>query len=434
MSESKRLKILIITDNLPYPLSTGGRICLYNFVDYLRKYHDFTIFVPSYSFETANQKQILSKKWEDVAIEYVDLTGLKEENSIKKIIVRGLNFIKRKIDAFSNHIEFKADENYKNKLDFTFPFKPKSQLFLERLHQITTTTNFDIIQIQYTSYLNLISILPEKPVKIFEQIESQFDVIKDFTTIKKIAKIYSNYLVKNSIFLENSYTNKYDAVFTLNNKDENYFKTTTSFPRIFTSPFGVLDKDISEISNFNFVPKKIVFSGNESHYPNFDALEWYLINIHKTIIKKHNINIHITGNWSVGAKKHLKKISPEIIFEGFVDNYISFLKESIVIVPIRIGGGGLRTKILYAMANGVPVVSTSVGAFGIEGEHNEHFLIADTPEEFSKAIMNLMVNPTIIETITKKAYSLIMEKYSQTATSELRNMFYLELTKNRTKL
>lgn len=426
MTENKRLKILIITETLPYPLNSGGKICLYNFVDYLRKFHDFTIFVPSYTNDDETQKMKLNALWPNVCIEYVSLTKPTENKSISGFLNKSLAFLSRKIAALVNTPAAENELSYK--LDFTDSFKPYPSTYIKALKTISNKKAYEIIQIQFTRNLNLLSVLPEKPKKIFEQIESQFDVMRDFTVTKKIDATYSDYLVKNCEFLENAFINSFDAIFTLNNHDSNYFKKVLKGPAVYSSPFGVLDVDIPAALKSEFEVKKLVFSGNESHYPNLDALEWYLKEIHPSVSQKPGPTLHITGKWTEAGKSRLTAISNNIKFEGFVEDYKAFLQNSIVIVPIRIGGGGLRTKILYAMANGIPVVSTHIGAYGIEGNHAEHFYLADSASKFIKAIMQISDNKQIAEQLRQNAFKLVSEKYSQTKTSELRNKLYKEIT------
>ncbi len=418
--ENKRLKILIVSDTIPYPLSSGGRVCTFNFIDYLRTQHDFTLIAPSHSEETQENKKTLQKLWPNVTIECVDLSN---SNKIS-FAARVIDFIKRKLDVLQNKIENKTDTEYSRKLNFTAPFEPLDERFVVQLKNICEKEKFDIIQVQYTHYLNLVEVLPKNSIKIYEHIESQFDVLKDFAKNTKLDGNYADYLVSNLESLENFYINKYDAVFTLNQNDCDYLKHNTTFPKIVNSPFGVLTKDFAQNIDFSSVPNKIVFSGGEAHYPNVDALEWYLSKIHSAVVKEFGLNLHITGKWSEETKNHLKSISSNIIFEGFVDDLSDLLKQSIVIVPIRIGGGGLRTKILYAMANGAPVISTKIGAFGIEANSND-LLLADTENELIDSFRKIMSDGALKEKMTKNAFELVSEKYSQKSTSELRNKEYL---------
>lgn len=422
--ENKRLNILIISDFLPYPLDSGGKVCLYNFVDHLRDRHNFTLFTPSYSEGFAKQKDHFKKIWPEVQIESVDLT----EASLKiPVRLKVLKAVLRRLHLLLDKWTYTPDENYKRKLDFSSQFAAFPPKYINALKELCKSKDFDIIQVQYTRNLNLVSILPQRAKKIFEQIESQFEVLKDYSKTKGFDDHYTDYLVSNSEIIENAYINRYDAVFTLNPNDANYFNERLTHPKIFSSPFGVLNRDILSGPVKSLKPKKIVFSGNESHYPNVDALEWYLSSIHNKLTGENRIKLHITGNWSDQTKEHMRKLNGSIVFEGFVEDYNEFLKESIVIVPIRIGGGGLRTKILYALANGIPVVTTSVGAFGIEATHGVHLYKADNETEFADSISGLINNESAAEQIAANGRELILEKYSQTKTAEKRNELYFQI-------
>ncbi len=425
MAENKRLSILIITEFIPYPLDRGGKICVFNFLDFLRSTHHFTLFVPCYNHTTKEEAKQLQEIWPDVTIELVDFVTPKKVKPELGFFPRVLHFIKRRVDGLIGKMS--VDKSDRSKLDFSIPFRPHSQAFLNALQKVCLDTDFDIIHVQLARNLNLISALPQKPKKIFEQIESQFDVIKDYARTKNLEKGYANYLVKNSETLENGYINLYDAVFTLNEIDAAYFNKNLTNPIIFSSPFGVLNKDVLIDPPFSSTPNKLIFLGVESHHPNPDALEWYLKNIHKNIYEKHKLVVHVIGTWSDKSKEYFTKLCPGVKFEGVVENYSEILKQSIMIVPIRIGGGGLRSKILYAMANAVPVVTTSIGAFGITGNDNEHFCIADSDVAFFEAISNLITDKKNTERLCRNAFALISEKYTQTKTSELRNKYYMEI-------
>src|ERR1700741_74472 len=243
MTENRRLKILIVTDSIPFPLDRGGKICLFNFVDFLNTTHQFTLLVPCYTVETKENSKKLKEIWPNVSIELADFTKPEENKSSSGFFVRVLQFSRRKIDDLLNKIIYSGDKNFQNKLDFTTPFRPHSKIFLTSLKKVCQSTDFDLIQVQYPRNLNIISALPKKPKKIFEQIESQFDVIKDFAKTKDLDPDYADYLVNNSEILENAFIDQYDALFTLNKMDADYFNSKSIKPKIFTSPFGVLSRD-----------------------------------------------------------------------------------------------------------------------------------------------------------------------------------------------
>ena len=81
------------------------------------------------------------------------------------------------------------------------------------------------------------------------------------------------------------------------------------------------------------------------------------------------------------------------------------------VVPLRIGAG-TRIKIIESLALGTPVVSTSKGAEGLEVDHGENILIADEPDEFARAVLNVLQNPGLRAKLSSEGRRLVFEKYS----------------------
>lgn len=79
-------------------------------------------------------------------------------------------------------------------------------------------------------------------------------------------------------------------------------------------------------------------------------------------------------------------------------------------VPLHKGGGS-RLKILEAMAAGVPVVSTSMGAEGINAIRGKHIMIADTPIEFTAAIQKLITDSHFANNLAANAFEFVGEHY-----------------------
>ncbi len=176
----------------------------------------------------------------------------------------------------------------------------------------------------------------------------------------------------------------YDAIFVFSEADKHKLESELLDSAIYVSPFCVLDNSFQKIEHKYLDVHKLVFVGGESHTPNRDAIEWYVNEIADKIAESKRIKLHIIGSWSNETKNEYRDNS-HIHFAGFVDNLVEYCRNSIMIVPVRIGGG-IRSKILYAMAQGLPVISTSKGCEGIGANDKEEILIADTPHDFANAI------------------------------------------------
>jgi glycosyltransferase involved in cell wall biosynthesis len=97
---------------------------------------------------------------------------------------------------------------------------------------------------------------------------------------------------------------------------------------------------------------------------------------------------------------------------GYVADVMPYLTETgVFIVPLQ-AGGGMRVKILDAWSWGLPVVSTSIGAEGIEARHEDNILIADNAQAFAQAIIRLFKEPTLAHHLAQNGRRTVIEKYN----------------------
>jgi len=83
----------------------------------------------------------------------------------------------------------------------------------------------------------------------------------------------------------------------------------------------------------------------------------------------------------------------------------------VFVVPL-LAGGGMRVKILTAMAQGLPVVSTTVGCEGIDVVHGQHLLVADTPQQFAAATLRILTEPELAGELGLNGRKLVEDRYS----------------------
>ncbi|HEV2714426.1 MAG TPA: glycosyltransferase family 4 protein, partial [Terriglobales bacterium] len=102
---------------------------------------------------------------------------------------------------------------------------------------------------------------------------------------------------------------------------------------------------------------------------------------------------------------------PFVDFIGEVDEVPPhYYQTSLSVVPL-LEGSGTRVKILEAMSLGSPVVSTRIGAEGIEAERGLEILLADEPREFAAAVSRLLAEPQLFENLRRAARRLVEQKY-----------------------
>jgi glycosyltransferase involved in cell wall biosynthesis len=137
--------------------------------------------------------------------------------------------------------------------------------------------------------------------------------------------------------------------------------------------------------------KRIIFTGALTYHANLDAANFFCEQILPRIRRQvPNMQFLVTGGYKgvdVG-----RIISAGATLTDFLDDIRPAITGSAaLVVPLRIGGG-TRLKILEAMALGVPVVSTSLGAAGIGVRNGETAMLSDDPEEFAKYTVQLITD------------------------------------------
>ena len=179
------------------------------------------------------------------------------------------------------------------------------------------------------------------------------------------------------------------------------------------------------IPNVHFVPDSpgcspsrsgLLFIGGFKHRPNTDAVLYFIKEIFPLVKKAApDITMEVVGS---SPPDRIRELRDEgVTVTGYVPYTEPYLQKARVsIAPLRYGSG-MKGKIGEAMAHGVPVVTTSVGAEGIGLVHGKTAFIADTPAEFAQHVVNLYSDDGLWSTMSENARLFIKNNYSPQAVS-----------------
>jgi glycosyltransferase involved in cell wall biosynthesis len=161
------------------------------------------------------------------------------------------------------------------------------------------------------------------------------------------------------------------------------------------------------------VEADLLFIGSMDWMPNIDGISWFAREVLPLIRRRlPKCSVTIAGRRPSASIRSLAEADPLIRVTGTVDDIRPYLwSAKVSIVPIRIGSG-TRLKIYEAMAAGAPVVSTTIGAEGLEISSPENIRIADTPEDFANACIELLENRAERDRQADAALRLVREKFS----------------------
>jgi glycosyltransferase involved in cell wall biosynthesis len=162
----------------------------------------------------------------------------------------------------------------------------------------------------------------------------------------------------------------------------------------------------------------IVFTGSMDWLPNIDGIEWFVQEILPLIRKKiPNCELSIVGRNPDPKVLNLASRERNISVTGTVPDIRPYLWNSAIsVVPLRIGGG-TRLKIYESMAARTPVVSTTVGAEGLEYHPGLDIEIADQPELFAEHCIRLLEDEARRRALASEAWDLVNRRFSWAAIS-----------------
>ncbi len=156
----------------------------------------------------------------------------------------------------------------------------------------------------------------------------------------------------------------------------------------------------------------ILLMGTMHYYPNIDAVRWYFKTMHDALLATvPTLRVLIVGH-NPPAEIIALGNRPEVTVTGSVPDVRPYMARSWVqAVPLRLGGG-TRLKIVEAMAAGLPVISTSIGAQGLEVRSGLQMVLADEPEDFVRKLAALLQDRDGRERMAKAGRTFVQNHYS----------------------
>lgn len=380
------MNVLIITPYLPYPLNNGGLIRVHHLVINIAQVHNVTLVC----MEPDNEQQaagisVLESK--GVTIELVPVA----KNQLKR---------NKRIYQLMSLFTTKTYQYYQY----------YSDAMQNRINNLCNSGTFELILAEFSQmgYYHL----PDNIKKYVDQHNVEYEIMqRTFETErsplrKLLAK--SEWRKYNKQEIENC--EKFDACLTTSQRDADILNARlASATKFHVIPNGV-DSDFFRTIEQPQNPDLVLFTGTISYYPNVEGILWFCKNVWPLIKQKRPSSQFCIAGKSPPAEIQALSSDPSITVTGAVDDMRDYYaKASVVVVPLRVGGG-TRLKILEAMAMEKAIVSTGVGAEGIEYTRNQDILIEDDPEAFANATISVMTNDELRHTLQSQGRSLV-EKY-----------------------
>ena len=157
---------------------------------------------------------------------------------------------------------------------------------------------------------------------------------------------------------------------------------------------------------------KILFCGSMDYFPNQEGLTWFCKEVFPLIINENpDIQLMVVGKGDPGEELLVLLKHPSIIFYGMVDRVDDYYRKAAVAVVPLLSGSGTRLKLLEAMGSNTATVSTTAGAEGIHYTNKKNILIADDKVSFARAVVELINDERLANSIAEAAFHFVKENY-----------------------
>ena len=223
-----------------------------------------------------------------------------------------------------------------------------------------------------------------------------------------------DHLARRLRLYETATLNEVDAILPVTPEDAGTYRRLGATVPVHVAPVGIESGSYPDRSGHGD-PLTLVFLGSLDWRPNLEAVDWLLRSVWPLVRKAvPRARLHLGGsNPPPGLGGRLEAEGVRLL--GRVPDAREFLASGAAMVVPLLSGGGIRVKILEAMALGVPVVSTSLGATGLGVRDGQELLLADGPDRFAEACAEILSNRDRAVRIGRAGRSRVRESFDADA-------------------
>ncbi len=398
------MKILILSNKAPYPPNDGSSIAIYNMVTGLVNVGaDVTLL-------TINTKKHFKPDAEVPAqfVKECNYTSVYQDTDVN-------------VGGIITNLFFSSDSYFVSRFYF--------EAFRLELKKLLAQNTYDIIQLEgifMAVYLPLIKELSKAKVTVrthnVEGVIWDRVIERERSFLKKIYLTIQNKRLKK---FENKTLPIVDAIVSITQNDMDVFQKMGIKTKFIVSPTGINTANYL-INNEKLEEKSVFHFGSMDWLPNEEAVLWFAQHVWPLVLNQvPNAKFYVVGRGISAVVKNLATESIKIIGEVKLAQDI-YHEKQIMVVPL-LSGSGMRIKLLEGMAYAKAIVATRVGAEGILVKNSKECLIADSPEDFAKAVINLINEKTLRDQLQDNARAFVEEHFNNKTLANKLNDFYTDL-------
>jgi len=277
--------------------------------------------------------------------------------------------------------------------------------------ELTSTGNYDVIMVEY-SFMGDYATKARRVLRVLDEVDVESIRWRRASRFADdpAKRLHYRLLADRARRHEDRVIKQFDQVIAVTDPDKTYIDQRYPGVSTITVP-ACVDLEAFPPSSKPSRQGSLLFVGSFNHLPNADAVEFFLKECFPLI--RHRVpeaHLVIVGrNWPQSPAPSARQ---DVTVHGTVEDVRPYLYEcSVFVAPIRFGAG-IKIKILESMAAGRPVVTTRMGAEGIDAVPGRDLIVADRPREFAAQVVRLLRSPGLRERIGRQGRERIVEKYT----------------------
>lgn len=383
------MRILLLTQILPFPPDSGPKVKTYHLIQQLARSHKVTLVSLVRSEAEAAQAAQLRELCAEVHTVLLRRSRPRDAYHLAASSLTGDSFIIRRDDS----PELRA-----------------------RLAELTRRTHFDIV---HADQLNMAQFAVDLPAGA--RVLDEHNAV--WTIVQRMAE-HSSYARRVGLELEARRLRRYEAricarfdgLLVVSEPDRRFLALAAAEAGVALPPTAVIPIAVDAQGQPPVArepaPTTILSMATMFWPPNVDGVLWFAREVYPLVQRAvPEARFAIVGARPPQAVRRLVEEDPSIEVTGYVADPQPYLERTAaLIVPVR-AGGGMRVKILEALARGLPIVSTTIGYEGIELTPGEQLLVADTPAEFAAAVVRLLREPELGRRLAAAGRQVAEQRY-----------------------
>lgn len=380
------MKILLLTQVLPYPPDSGPKVKTWNVLKYLALHHEVTL------------------------ISFVRGDQTKEVEHIKSYCKNVFTVPMRRGIRYELIALWKS---LLSKIPWIIARDARQEMFT-LVERVAAQDDFDYVhadQLNMAQYAESIAGVK----RVFDAHNALWMLYKRLSEQLKFGPI--KWLYQRDWRLLQAYEGRicreFDHVLAVSEEDRNALmevakKTNLS---MIVAPIAIDTDEVKPIER-NLDSKRLVSIGTMFWLPNVDGILWFAREVYPLIqAKMSEVTFDVIGARPPAEIQALASDNPGIRVHGYVENPLEYVENAaVMVVPLR-AGGGMRVKILNALAQAMPIVTTTIGCEGIGVKNGEQLLIGDRSEEFADAILTILQHPDMGVRLGQSGRQLMEDHY-----------------------